>query len=156
MIEDLYMGPFVGGGFIFLLGIWFFKQAIQDFRNYKHSKNWPSVMGRMIKSEVWRPKSTSSHHVWSVEYEYKVDDKSYKGSRASLYTPLLKEIQEWQKTRQKGDDVAVYFEPATPSNSVLITGGREEKKYGEIILSICALIIGIVVMIAGGIFGYLS
>ena len=156
MIENLSFGPLIGGGFLILLGIWLLKQARQDLKDFERSKSWPSVKGTMLKSEVWRPKSTSAHRVWSVAYEYRVADKSYKGNRVALYTPLYEEIQEWQESRQIGDTVNVYYDPAKPNRSVLFRGGREQKKYGEIILCLGAIIVGIFIAIYGGVLGRLS
>lgn len=149
------MGPFIGGVFIALLGIYFIKNSIANFKDFEVSKAWPSTLGTITKSDVWRPKSTSSHYVWSVEYTYRVDDKQYRGNRAALYTPLYQEIEAWQKGRAENDETQVFYDPEKPEESVLIPGGRDEKKYGEIILSVTVTCFGIAIMVAGHL-GYIG
>ena len=149
------MGPIIGGGFIVILGMYFLINSMKNFKNFEASKSWPSCSGVVNKSEVWRPRSTSSHRVWTIEYKYKVDGTEYTGYRAALYTPLYEEIMRWQEGRQKGDTTQVFYNPAKPDEAVLITGGRDSKKFGEIILSVLAVILGFAVMVAGYL-GYLS
>ena len=149
------MGPLIGGAFLVLLGLYFLTNAIKNFKDFEQSQTWPATSGIITKSDVWRPKATSAHHVWSVEYSYTVNGKKYNGNRAALYTPLHEDIQEWQKGRQENDTTEVYYNPDAPQESVLITGGRTDKKYGEIILSIAALLVGLAVII-GGQLGYLN
>jgi len=149
------MEPFIGGAFIAFLGIYFAKSSIKNFKNFELSKKWPSVTGVVTKSSVWRPKSTSAHHVWSIEYIYSVNGKDYQGTRAALYTPLYEEIINWQQDRQEGDKTDVFYNPANPAESVLVTGGRDEKKYGEIILSVAVTLFGLAIMVAGYL-GYLN
>lgn len=140
---------FWGGAFIACLALYFLKQAVKDLKDYDISKEWPSVEGTILKSEAVRWKVTSSHTTLFVEYKYDVDGSSYTGRRSALYTHTREEVLECVERFKVGAVVPVYYKSDAPSEALLITGGREDKRYSKIILSLFVSAVGGAVAIAG-------
>jgi len=141
---------FWSGIFFIFLGLYLLKYAIKSFRQYEASKSWPTTQGQITASQVVRYQSTSSRRDFIVKYEYQVKDKQYEGYRVALYTIIhQEEADNLAKKYPANSEAIIHYEPNKPSNSILITGGREDKKYGEIILAIIAVIAGILIIISG-------
>lgn len=149
-------GAFWGGVFLVLLAAYLLKHAIKSFHEFEESKNWPSVTGKIVYSEVVRPSATNSRRDFLVNYDYEVDGKEYRGNRTTLYTIIdEEEAVGFQAQFKTGSSVLVYYRTEVPSESILVPGGRDEKKYGEIIMSFVVLVVGVVVSIAG-FYGHLN
>jgi hypothetical protein len=149
-------GAFWGGMFLVFLALYLLKHAIKSFHEFEDSKNWPFVIGQIVYSEVVRPSATNSRRDFLVNYDYQVNGKQYRGNRVTLYTIIDEaEAVGFQAKFATGSSVPVYYRTEVPSESILVTGGRGEKKYGEIIMSFLVLVVGVVVSIAGY-FGHLN
>lgn len=141
----------VVGGLIFTgFSIYLLWSAFTVLKRGKDSKSWPYVVGNIIESEVVRYSATSSRRDFLVRYEYEVSDRLYNGNKATLYTLMHKsECEELAYKFPIGTSVNVYYNPNSPFEAVLVTGGREDKKYGELIVASLAILIGISVVFAG-------
>ncbi len=99
------------------------------------SRNWPSVMGRVVATqvrvEVLPMESTGdaySRYYPEVEYEYTVDGHTYRSKRIRfgglpfVYSTDRGEIEAWLAEYPVGKKVQVYYNPQHPSEAVLEPG----------------------------------
>ena len=91
------------------------------------SRDWPTVEGRIIHSEVRRVGfGKKQRYRAEVRYTFDVDGRSYQGSRIRL-GDTTGNSESAQRSLiadyQLGANVAVYYDPDSPQQSVLETGG---------------------------------
>ena len=139
------------GGVIFsTLALYLLRHALRSSRLYGASKSWPSVPGKIIESEVVRYSATSGRRDFAVKYQYRVGNRHYQGNRVALYTIGHQEAAEaLAMSYPVGVNVPVYYRPERPREAVLLTGGRDAKKHGEMILASIGVVVGIGIAIAG-------
>ncbi|UTW08264.1 DUF3592 domain-containing protein [Pseudomonas benzenivorans] len=139
------MNPaFWGGTFLAVLSTYLLWHALKSFLRFEASKRWPAVTGRIISSEVVAFSADSERHDYLLHYEYQVGGVRYQGNRATLY-PILQQ-EEAEKLAQRftpGLKVAVHYDPTTPAEATLITGGKPGTRYGELILAGVSLLVGV-------------
>lgn len=126
MFEDL--GKYLLIAFFVFFGVlawraWQIRQASPD---------WPSVQGEMLSSRVFAHNQTGgeqgvSTHEWytEVHYRYTVQGQTYEGNRLKAFGRhhFSKELAEAELAPfPVGQPVRVYYNPAKPSESVLIPG----------------------------------
>ena len=93
---------------------------------------------------------SSTRRNFLVKYEYQVSGKKFTGDRVALYTLIYEdEVDELADKFKEGGEATVFYEPNNPSESVLVTGGRSNKKNGEVIVASAALIFSIVLISFG-------
>lgn len=113
----------VGGGLS-----WWGWNILQDARA---SASWPTVDGRVTRSEVSKSTDADGADSYSPEvlYEYQVDDQSYENSTIKFgensYSSRRR-AEEIAATYPVGQRVTVSYDPIEPGQSVLepgVTGG---------------------------------
>jgi hypothetical protein len=97
--------------------------------------NRATTTGKMVTSKVREERharrGTGGNNRYSyhpdVTYEYVVDGKTYTGTRATEFsmggTNFRGPTETFIKKYPKGAEVAVYYDPANPADSVLEKGG---------------------------------
>ena len=119
----------VGFGALFLLGGSALLYAAYDWQQrVKRSFSWPTVQGRVLKSEVVLTRSAEVNssrlnYVPNVEYEYTVDDVLYTHDHIELggntSDPFRGSAEKRAATYPIGSDVTVYFDPENASTACL-------------------------------------
>lgn len=149
ILSGSFSKAFWGGAFLTAIAWYMLKHTLCSSRDFEASKTWPSVEGKITRSKAVRYHMNGTLTTWELCYEYAVRGKPYKGGREALYTLTRDEILIYVDKYPVGSTVSVLYRPDNPSESILISGGRDTKKYGEIIGSAFAVVIGIVIMVAG-------
>jgi hypothetical protein len=100
--------------------------AIVKLREAQAAKNWQSVGGKIIRSEIRTVRKRDLEERETVRsapaiaYEYNVGGKRYKGERISLAETLPEsEIEAILARYPLGAQVTVYYDPADPRRAVL-------------------------------------
>jgi hypothetical protein len=144
----------VCGGFFFLvflgLGIFLIYRTQQSKKKAQLSQNWPATQGQITDSHVSRSVdtdsdgSTSTAYSAQVAYTYQVLGQAYNGSKIAFgFNPSYSNQSKAQATAARypvGSAVAVYYDPANPSDAVL-----ERQASGSNV----ALILGIIFIVVG-------
>lgn len=138
-------------------GIWFIRSA-------NESKSWPEAEGTIRAARVrWRTSSsdpnkmnpTREYHI-EVTYRYEVDGVEYNNDRYSLGTgpragKTFRSDQEARTvasaTYPLGRKIAVFYDPANPSSSVL-SSGLNAGTYVPVILGVLFTACGALFLIA--------
>lgn len=121
-----------GGALLFLvvfgavgigLGIW----GWGVLTNARVSEGWPTVEGRVVRSEVDHSTDAEGGDSYTpeIEYEYTVDGLEYENNRVRFgensYSSRRRAEEETGRY-PVGRRVEVYYEPGDPDNSVLEPG----------------------------------
>jgi len=100
--------------------------GLYKYKTGTESVGWPAVKGRITYSHAQpRKAKTGSEYLPSVRYAYKVNGKSYTGTRISaseLYFKSLGRARDRLRNYPVGGEVSVRYEPDNPGNSLLETG----------------------------------
>jgi len=120
---------------VFLTGMLFFSNHL-----YKYSipQQWPSVTGTIIESNIKQGSGSAGSGVTSVShttyypdinYEYAVNYQTFRSSNINYSIKNFNTTKSYEHKSEaenkleeltKGNKVTVYFNPETPSQSVLI------------------------------------
>lgn len=139
---------FLVGAGIFLFGAYLLKRSINLVEEINRSGDWPVTKGKILKSELIEYKLVAGNkfgpsYRLDLVYEYVVGSKSFVGTKPFLYTMTKKtEAKNIVKKFPVGKVFDVYYDLNFPENAVLITGGRAEKKYHEIVVSVVVMLVG--------------
>jgi hypothetical protein len=122
------------GGFLSILGLFFFIKGVIYICEIKNSQSWPYVQGIIVKSELVGDSLTISGDIHSVgvsvsprkidsvniEYHYIVDEILYSATRVGIGDHVgearKKEILSKYKV---GTTIPVYYDPKDPTNAAL-------------------------------------
>ncbi|MEZ6047919.1 MAG: DUF3592 domain-containing protein [Planctomycetaceae bacterium] len=134
-----------GAFFLFLMA-----RSIRTYLDLRQSRNWPSVTGKILRSEVSRQKTKSDDLFCpDISYEYEINEKKYVGNRLRII-PLdvldEDEIQEEIERFPLGKEVSVYYDPELPERSVLTPGDEKEALTGIRFSLLILIIITISIM----------
>ncbi len=140
VLEDGFGTPIlVFSGFVFLgifsaLGIFLFSQANENMARAAASESWQPTDGKILDSGftvrgIQRRKQAATI---TVRYEYKIGDSAYSGSTFSFekqdsYSPNVAEAK--LKPYPPGATCTVYYDPESPSESVLIKGVQSSNTF---------------------------
>lgn len=146
--------PIIAGTVFALMSAWMLRFAIQNLQKADISSDWPSVKGRIVKSELWGKRNIDGEQKpvekLSVEYQYEVNGNDYRGTKVAFYTLVYPETLKFAKENPENSEISVFYNPNTPSESVLVTGSKEgNKRYSEIILASLGLIVSAAIAISG-------
>jgi len=113
-----------------------------------HSKNWPSNFGTITSSEIVRVGRSS----WlpKITYKYSANEEEFEGKRIRLSSSSCSMQCLAQKVLDNyplNSPVSVFYNPNNPKDSVLSPG---------VTMRILELLLGGVMMIAGGYFLFTS
>lgn len=125
-----------------------------EFRQGLKTNDWPGATGKIVESKVSRssgrrePRSRSTDRDYTVDvrYSYEVDGQKFEGDRLRR----VNQSHKWSSAKKEqslfppGKEVQVYYDPKTPSQSVLIKGIG--LSWMMMALGLMALVIGLVVM----------
>ncbi|WP_081887643.1 DUF3592 domain-containing protein [Verrucomicrobium sp. BvORR034] len=109
----------VGGGIMYA--------GVTNLRNASASKNWPTVPGKVVISEVDRRRSDKGSTTYSanVVYDYLVEGTTYSAKRVSFGSGSSSNPAGARTTQNKykvGTEVNVHYSPKDPSLAVLEPG----------------------------------
>ena len=139
---------FLVGVGMFLFGVYLLKRSINFMEEMNQSAGWPATKGEVLKSELIEYKLVAGNKFGpscrlDLAYEYVVGSKSFVGTKPFLYAVTKNsEAEDVVEKFPAGRVVNVYYDLNSPENAVLITGGRAEKKYHEIIVSVVVMVVG--------------
>jgi hypothetical protein len=118
-----------------------------------HLKDWPSVNGEIIRSEIYSERNDGkTQYRPDIVYTYHVDGRSYVSSNLTMGDPRhassLSTAKRAQAEYPVGRNVNVYYDPDLPSSSVLEPGVQE---IGILLLVITGLfpVLGILMFVMG-------
>ncbi len=146
------------GGSFTLLGLLFVMIGGFEFRQGLKTNDWPAAAGRIVESKIvekkvdgssGRSRSRISERDYTVDvrYSYEVEGRRFEGDRLRYGNEShdsRASAREEQSLLAVGKEVQVYYDPKTPSQSVLIKGIG--LSWLGMALGMMALVIGLVVM----------
>lgn len=140
---------FVGGVFT-LIGIGLLIFGIIDYYQAKSSTSWESVPGKILKSTVEKRRNEDGGiYEPIIVYSYKIKKKRYQSRTVyfgeSLEQTSLKFSQELVSKFPVSTQVNVYYNPKSPSNSILLTGVTNGN-YKKILIGIGFMIVGVFIV----------
>jgi hypothetical protein len=104
-------------------GIGIVATALVSRRRGRASWRWPQVTGHVLSSWVSTGESATRPE---ISYAYEVDGRRYSGSKYCFGTEVsflsLQQAQEIVDQYPRAGDVVVYYDPESPSFSVLKPG----------------------------------
>lgn len=141
------IGWIFGGGFTFL-GLLFVMIGGFEFRQGLKTNGWPAAAGGIVESKVTATPGTDHDYTVDVRYSYEVDGQKFEGDKLRYGNEShdsRTSAMEEQSLFAPGKEVQVYYDPKTPSRSVLIKGIG--LSWVMMALGLMALVIGLVVML---------
>ncbi len=156
------VGWIFGGSFT-LLGLLFVIIGGFEYRQGLKTNDWPAAAGRIVESKIVeskiverkvdgssgrrRTRSSDRDYTVDVRYSYEVEGQKFEGDRLRYGNEShdsRASAMEEQSLFASGKEVQVYYDPKTPSQSVLIKGIG--LSWLGMALGLMALVIGLVVM----------
>jgi hypothetical protein len=118
-------------GLLFMIvgGVAFFVWGLPPLKYANESKNWPSVSGKIIQSDIdtWR-KDGKSHYRANIIYTYTVDSKTFTSSKVTVgdlpSSNNMLSAKAVQVEYPVDNQVVVYYDPKVPVSSALKPGVR--------------------------------
>lgn len=145
------MGPWVTGVILVLALI----VAGIGFYRFKKSAQWASVEGQILESSIEKISQSASQqgalgdrsvdYRVNIKYRYRVDSREYTGTTVVAGMPNVagskKDGEDIVEKYPTGAATAVYYNPASPSESALITS-KSVSITGFVVLAIMILAAG--------------
>jgi len=113
--------------FIIIGGFVFFMWGLPPMKYAASSKEWPTVQGKIIRSEVdtYR-KDGKTQYLPDIAYTYIVEGRSYTSSKVTVGDPPstsnISPAKRLQNEYPLGKEVKVYYDPDVHSSSTLKQG----------------------------------
>ena len=96
---------------------------LADLRQANHSKDWPHVEGVILSSKTEDEYIDPGLWTLELEYEYIVDEVKHRGRFKESWVSGGYVIRDWMaESYPEGKQVAVYYNPLIPEQSVLVPG----------------------------------
>lgn len=114
------------GIFLIIIGFISLIFSVKIIRKNSHLKHWPKTIAKITRKEIVHTqkavKATPAfRYEVEVEYEYKVDGKSYKGDKYSPNAPIS-DTKSCQKMLDKlMTTMDIYYNPDDPEESYIFT-----------------------------------
>jgi hypothetical protein len=140
------------GSALLVVGILIAFYGFNLLRRCEESKNWPKVVGRIVKYEIVGFKNgnvSGRTHSVRVKYEYCVGESSYTSKRYALWGSEYTNKQDAENATKDmcvGAQADVFYCPSDPRLSVLVTGPRATKKFSEIAWGLLFVIFGLFII----------
>ncbi|GAA5510861.1 hypothetical protein Rcae01_06371 [Novipirellula caenicola] len=141
-------------GIFVTLGVYLLSQASDNMALAAASEDWQPTEGKILESGftvrgIQKRKQAATTH---VRYEYKVDNATYTGTTLSFekqdsFSPAVAEAK--LQPYPPGADCTVYYDPQSPSNSVLIKGVQSSNQL-YFWLGLASILCGVVMAIDCG------
>lgn len=114
------------GSFFLLVALVITGSALKRGWKQKSTAKWPAIEGIIISKQF-----TKSSNRWAdspLTYEFFLDGKVYRSTRVAFVDKQILSYEDWLQLAnglpQKGN-ITVYFNPADPNESVLVTGSHK-------------------------------
>ena len=95
----------------------------------KKSKNWPSTAANVVSTEVevrrdYDEDGEKIYYYPRVYYDYKVNDRVYRGSRYKLLEQSMskRKAHTFISNFAQGDRITIFYDPDKPEESVMQPG----------------------------------
>ena len=142
-----------GLGFL-TFSLYMLNHALRNNKKALASRGWPSTEGHLREVTLWGSRNIGGQmkevERLKVMYEYEIQGKLFAGNTVAFYTLVYPETLEFAKHHPQHTHTKVYYNPAQPDESVLITGPKPgNKRYSEIILSGVGIIASAAIMVFG-------
>ncbi|MDA3894799.1 MAG: DUF3592 domain-containing protein [Desulfobacteraceae bacterium] len=119
------------GAIIFIaVGIMIALFAYSAHKTSVESKTWPTVNGNIIRSEIEQhgsttgegpDKKTPAHEYAKIAYQYTIDGQRYESTKIS-FSSSSENTRQIVSRYPKGKAIRVYYNPAKPTQAVLVPG----------------------------------
>ena len=137
----------IGAVFLFFGGM-LIRTASSREKKSQRAQTWSQVYGEVLSSEVKRsPSSSKPRYRAAVSYRYTVNGTDYENDTVFLSGRVPTFKSKAQETADKyvvGEQITVYYDPATPSDSYLVNapqGLGGQKVVGAVVVLLGLLII---------------
>jgi hypothetical protein len=142
------------GWALVILGLVFVVITPLSIKLGKKSENWPQTQGKVISSEVEIRQETdtegdtSTYYYPRIHYDYNVGGEKFQSSKYRFLDASMtrKKANELVESYSPGQTVAVYYDPAKPTEAVLITGAPKFL-YVFAVIGAILIIAGLLVLI---------
>lgn len=138
-------GAIIGKIIFILIGLIFFITGIINIIRGFSSKNWPSVQGKVVSSDIQIQRNTSRgpNYTPAILFEYFINGTRYFSNKISFggTSSRLISIQKTLIKYPTGSNVLVYYNPQKPQIAVL--------EPGITFSTIIFLLVGIILTIVG-------
>jgi hypothetical protein len=155
--QQAVVGWIFGGGFT-LIGLLFLLIGGFQLRQGLKTNDWPAAAGRIVESKIVEKKVDGSSgrrrsrisdmdYTVDVRYSYEVEGQKFEGDRLRYGNEShdsRASAMEEQSLFAPGKALQVYYDPKTPSQSVLIKGIG--LSWLGMALGLMALVIGLLVV----------
>ena len=140
----------VGTGFV-LFSLYFLRFALANYKRALASVSWPSVQGRVTEVALWGKRRIGSEMKdamqLAMKYDYRVGETEHEGSKIAFYTLVYPETLNFANEHPEGSEITVFYDATNPSQSVLLNGPPESKRYSEIVIACLGIAIGLIVIL---------
>lgn len=123
-------GLYLGAGAFLAFGLLFAGIGARKLIQFNASRDWPSVSAEVISAEIdtsSRRTSKTSHstsYTPRIVYRYTVNGQTYTSERAAFaYKNSRSTAQDFVKRFHPGAQVSAFYDPANPSEAVLVREG---------------------------------
>ena len=130
-----------------------------SFLKLSSSRDWISTQGNVISASIepiYKNNTQQSavadqsfNYKVNIRYEYSVDDQTFIGDQLTVGLPNVvtnkNDADDLLATYSPNSAATIYYDPANPSQSALITG-KSVPVIGFIILGLMIIIIGAVIV----------
>lgn len=110
---------------IIVIGGLISRSGFYEINKAKESVDWPSSNGIIVSSEMGQDiAEDETIYSANIVYEFKVAKETIRGGRIKFgfVNTGKSDIRRWLNQYPKGKEVIVYYDPANPYESVLLTG----------------------------------
>lgn len=138
------------GGVLTLVGLGVLIFAIFDYYEAKSSTSWENTIGKILESTIESHRNDDGiTYKPVIVYSYKVNKKRYHSRVVyfgeSLHHSSIKVPQDLVNRFPIGSEVKVYYNPKSPSNSILLAGVTNDN-YINIFIGFALMVGGIFVV----------
>lgn len=121
-------GSYVVACVLIAFGLTFAGLGIKNLIEANASRDWPSTSAEVISAEIKTgsggPRNSSIRYTPRITYRYTLDGKSYTSDRAAfVYSSSSDKARAFIRRFPPGAQVAAYYDPADPSEAVLVREG---------------------------------
>ncbi len=144
-----------------VLGILLLFLYFRNKRKTKESRDWAATSGNIIRSEVNKivddEDSSKVSFLPKLEYEYYVDDATYRSKRISFGSAhdfaSRQKAEEFIRQFPMGSQITVYYDPNKPKDAILI---REMRSMTAGLFVGILLIVGSILVLCISLIGLLT
>ena len=120
--ETLPKEVYIFGLIYLIIAMWTLGRGIQVMNESRLSTSWPTVEGKIVKSEVVDGRKTTRA---DIQFTYIVEGQSYRSFRVKFSQNLTTNYKKANVLAERyllGSSVTVYYDPADPNTAILEPG----------------------------------